>query len=182
MTAYVRVTPRPEAQLEEPGGGRMKKRKKHPKGIVRLNILGKTYKVRNVLTFREAYEKCRRRDCDADEFWLPSGKRADAYSEIRHYLPPSVETIRVIDEVVSCDPDRMKKSCIGQAKLSIGGETYEVPNSWSFEEFLIALEMDPKSSYVFLPNGRSVHIKRKMRFRKNAENRMEPETERHLGW
>jgi hypothetical protein len=108
---------------EEPGGGPLKKRKKHPKGTIKVNILERTYRIGNALTFREAYEKCSRRDCDADEFWLPSGKRADADCKMRCYFPPSLETIRVIDEVVSHDPEKMKKGWIGCLKLSLKGKS-----------------------------------------------------------
>jgi hypothetical protein len=102
----------------------------------------------NTLTFRKMYERCLRRDCHADEFWLPSGKRADADSKMRCYFPPSLETVRVIDEVVSCDPDKMKKGWIGQAKLSFGGESYEVSNNslfgwkWTREVTIYSSRMD----------------------------------------
>jgi hypothetical protein len=72
------------------GGGSYdikKKYTKQPKGMVRINILGTTYRVSNRMTFQEVYEKKLRKE-DVDEVWLPSAKKVDATLKIRHLFPP----------------------------------------------------------------------------------------------
>jgi hypothetical protein len=147
--------------------GSGKKRTKQPKGMVRLNILGRTFKVSNRKTFQEVYERYFRKE-DVDEVWLPSGKRVDAASKIRYFFPPS-QDIRFIDEVENGDPRKLRKGWVGLVTLSMGEGSHEVPNGFTFEDYFNCLEIIPESNFVILPNGCSVSIERKIRWYLGAD-------------
>jgi hypothetical protein len=122
-------------------------------------MCGRVFKLSNKLTFGEAFRKVNK-EFDADEVWLPSGKRADVDEKIRYYFAPSLEGIHALDEVVYADAPRLKKGWMGTVNIRFEGDVYSISNTRTFASFLKEIVPDLQSDYISIPGDRIVDIHR----------------------